>query len=209
MRWDSTVRRGRTDSMSEGGRCCPSSLGPRSGRTGSTWWNRTGRLIREFHDAVADFVPPADAQWQVVYPQAGDEIIVHHELAPWNLAAGEQQWAFVDWDVAAPGTRLWDLAYAAHGFVPLSADPALRRGDPGARLRTLVDTYGLDESERCELVDLLGQRTRAMYDFLAEQAGKGVEPWAQLWRDGHGEVWRSNTDYIRQNRQMWERSLLV
>jgi hypothetical protein len=23
-------------------------------------------------------------------------------------------WGLIDWDVAAPGTRLWDLAYAAH-----------------------------------------------------------------------------------------------
>jgi hypothetical protein len=26
---------------------------------------------------------------------------------------------FIDWDGAAPGSRLWDLAYAITGFVPL------------------------------------------------------------------------------------------
>ena len=49
-------------------------------------------------------------------------IIAHQDLAPWNLVIGDR-WAFIDWDTAAPGTRLWDLAYAVHGFVPLSADP--------------------------------------------------------------------------------------
>jgi Ser/Thr protein kinase RdoA (MazF antagonist) len=168
-----------------------------------------GRLVRRFHDAVADFTPPPDAEWHVIYPQAGSEIIAHHDLAPWNLIAGDKQWVFIDWDAAAPGTRLWDLAYAAHGFVPLSADPALRRSDAGQRLRALVDGYGLGEPERRELVALLAERTRAMYDFLAVQAARGVAPWDRLWREGHGEVWLSNTGYICEHQRLWERSLLT
>ena len=46
-----------------------------------------GRLIREFHDASAGFVPPADARWQVVIPDPGADLVVHHDLAPWNLIA--------------------------------------------------------------------------------------------------------------------------
>jgi aminoglycoside phosphotransferase (APT) family kinase protein len=75
-----------------------------------------GRMIREFHDAVTGFLPPVSAQWQVLIPADGAEIIAHHDLAPWNLVVGSQRWTFIDWDTAAPGTRLWDLAYAAHGF---------------------------------------------------------------------------------------------
>lgn len=70
-----------------------------------------GRMIRDFHDASACFVPPPDAQWQVVIPDVGADLIVHHDLAPWNLVASETGgWGLIDWDVAAPGTRLWDLA---------------------------------------------------------------------------------------------------
>lgn len=166
------------------------------------------QLIRDFHDAVADFTPPPDARWQALVPAEGLDLIAHHDLAPWNLVVNDTQWAFIDWDVAAPGSRLWDLAYALHGFVPLSADPRWQRHDAGRRLRVFVDAYGLDESQRGELILLLARRTRAMHDFLAEQAANGTQPWARLWQAGHGDAWRADADYIQQNTAWWSRALL-
>lgn len=168
-----------------------------------------GRLIREFHDASAGFVPPVDAQWQVLIPDVGADLIVHHDLAPWNIVAGPAGgWGLIDWDVAAPGTRLWDLAYAAHGFVPLTADPTEARPDPARRLRVLVDAYGLDEDDRRRLVELLAARTRSMYDLLAHGAATATEPWATLWREGHGQTWAGNTEYIDANTATWRAALL-
>src|SRR5262249_60322881 len=44
---------------------------------------RAARLIREFHDAVAGFVAPASAQWQMLIPAHGEpEIHAHHEPGP-------------------------------------------------------------------------------------------------------------------------------
>ena len=111
---------------------------------------RVGRLIRDLHDAIADFRPPADASWEVVIPPDRDDLVCHHDLAPWNLVRGEgDRWVFIDWDGAGPGSRLWDLGYAAHGFVPLHAggDPAV----DGPRLRALADGYRLDQEQRAEL----------------------------------------------------------
>lgn len=65
------------------------------------------------------------------------ELIVHHDAAPWNLIVSRDRWVFIDWDNAGPGSRLWDLAYAAHGFVPLS--PETPAAEAGARLAALAD----------------------------------------------------------------------
>jgi len=154
---------------------------------------RVARLIREFHDAVAGFEPPPGARWQALMPADGDEIIAHHDLAPWNLVIGGSQWAFIDWDTAAPGTRLWDLAYAMHGFVPLSANPCI--------------AY-LTEQQRADIIPLLARRTRAMHDFLARQAARGAQPWARLWREGHGDAWLADTRFIVQHERRWHQALL-
>lgn len=177
---------------------------------------RVGRLIHDLHQAAQGFTPPPDARWQVLIPPDetelvppdGTPLIVHHDLAPWNLVAGDR-WALIDWDAAAPGSRLWDLAYAAHGFVPLSAHPSWQRPDAARRLRVLVDAYGLDEGQRRRLVALLAPRTHAMYDFLAEQSSRGVEPWTRLWREGHGTAWRSDAEYIARHEQVWTEALLA
>ena len=96
-------------------------------------------------------------------------IIAHQDLAPWNLVIGDR-WAFIDWDTAAPGTRLWDLAHAVHGFVPLSADPRWRRPDAARRMRVILDAYGLDQTQRHRLLALLAPRTQSMVDLRRARA---------------------------------------
>ncbi|MEV4442865.1 phosphotransferase [Streptomyces sp. NPDC049577] len=171
---------------------------------------RVARLIRDFHDAVQDFTPPPDAHWQELIPAEGSDIIAHHDLAPWNLViGGGAQWAFIDWDTAGPGSRLWDVAYAMHGFVPLSAHPDRQHPDAADRLRVFADAYGLGEAERRRLVPLLGRRTRSMHDFLRDRAAQGVRPWSALWAAGHGDIWRSDAEYIEQREDLWLRALLA
>jgi hypothetical protein len=165
-----------------------------------------GRVIRDFHDAVADFVPPTGSKWQVLIPADGAETIAHHDLAPWNLVVSERRWAFIDWDTAAPGTRLWDLAYAAQGFAGLSATSATTVA--AGRLKLLVDAYGLDEPQRNALLSLLGPRARSMHDFLAAQAAAGTQPWTRLWLQGHGTAWRLAADHIERHTEDWARALL-
>jgi hypothetical protein len=169
---------------------------------------RAARLIGEFHDAVSGFVPPPGARWQVAIPAEGAcDIIAHHDLAPWNLVTG-RRWAFIDWDGAGPGSRLWDVAYAVHGFVPMSANPAWRRADAAARLRVFAGAYGLTQAQRVELVPMLARRARAMHDFLARQAAAGVQPWLGLWRDGHGDAWRADAAYLAEREAEWLAALL-
>jgi Ser/Thr protein kinase RdoA (MazF antagonist) len=168
--------------------------------------HRIGVLIRRLHDATASFTPPADPGWDVVIPPDRADIVCHNDLAPWNLVRDGCRWVFIDWDGAGPGSRLWDLAYAAHGFVPLSPG-----GDPvvdGSRLRALADGYDLRASQREQLPALIEAHTRGMDELLRASAATGAQPWARLYAEGHADHWGPAADYIAAHLGTWQASLL-
>jgi hypothetical protein len=162
-----------------------------------------GRLIRCLHDASSTFIPPADTVWNVAIAPDKEDLICHHDLAPWNLVRTPTELTFIDWDNAGPGSRLWDLAYAAHGFVPLSPDASISDEVAGQRLAALVEGYGLDAEERGLLVDMLGPRIRSMYELLSSGHETGTQPWIRLWNEGHGTVWLADTAYVDERRSIW------
>lgn len=162
---------------------------------------RVGRLIRGLHEAASTHVPADDAVWAVEIAPDREDLICHHDLAPWNLVCADAGWVFIDWDGAGPGSRLWDLGYAAHGFVPLHAGgtPAI----DGPRLRALVDGYGLPANERKRLPELMERHVRGMYELLVDGHLTGRQPWDRLFDEGHGDHWLGAADYIAANLAFW------
>lgn len=99
-----------------------------------------GRLVREFHDLTAGT------------PLAGDqEVACHNDLSPKNTVyadGGRRAVAFIDWDIAAPGARINDLAFCCWQYSELGqADLALVID----RWRALCRGYG--DTDRSGLVD--------------------------------------------------------
>ena len=155
---------------------------------------RVAQLIRDYHLAAASYVPPPEAEWNADGrdPRGVDELVCHNDLAPWNLITGDQQWAFVDWDLAAPGRRLWDLALAACSFVPLKPDrPADIR-----RYALFCEAYGLQAADQDALLDVVVERTTRMWQILVEQAAH--EPYASLVREGHATFWQRVAQHVQQ-----------
>ena len=46
-----------------------------------------------------------------------------------------------------------------------------------------------------------------MADLLENGARTGVQPWARLHAEGHGEHWTAAADYIERNLGTWRRAL--
>lgn len=153
-----------------------------------------GRMARDLHDATAGFVPSADAAWGTPIPPDGTDLVVHHDLAAWNLVHGAGRAVLIDWDAAGPGTRLWDLAWAAISFADL---------DPSGT-RALADGYGLDEADRRALTALLPRRAGGMADLLRTGGG----PWSGLAAAGHLAVWEAIVDRARAGAAAIEAALL-
>ncbi len=167
---------------------------------------RVGRLLRDLHDASEEYEPPDDAVWNVVVPADRCDLVVHHDAAPWNLVMNPGRWVLIDWDTTAPGSRLWDLAYAAYGFIPLLPDTAPRTA--GRLLASLASGYGLSGDQRVELAALLAPRIWSMHTRLEQGHEDGVEPWARLWSDGHGAVWRADAEYAERHHRPFLAAIL-
>ena len=168
-----------------------------------------GLVIREPHDASESFVSPPDAVWNVLIAPDKEELICHNDLAPWNLVRSSTALTFIDWDGAGPSSRLADLAYAAHGFVPFAPEANMSDETAARRLAALISGYGLDTSDRARLAHMLGPRVRSMYELLRDCHEKGIKPWSRLWLEGHGEVWLAHATYVEERSEVWADALNI
>lgn len=97
--------------------------------------------LREYHAAVADFVPDPHLRWRLGGRWEPGMVIAHNDAGPHNAAWHDGRLAgFFDFDFAGPATRDWDLAYVAWAWVPLY--PSELDDRRVERLRTLVAAYG-------------------------------------------------------------------
>ena len=145
-----------------------------------------GRMVRNYHDAMSTFVDPGNIEWPVmVGVPRSDGTICHNDVAPWNVIFREQALvALIDWDLVAPGTRAWDLAYAAWRFAPLYPDE--RFGSPIERLRRislLLDAYELPASERSGFLSLIRARMYTAYETVEVWGKRGVPGFEKLYRE--------------------------
>lgn len=167
---------------------------------------KVGFMIREIHDAAASYTPAAAAVWETAIPAPSGELVCHNDLAPWNLIIGER-WAFIDWDAAAPSTRLWDLAYAAQAFTLSDTERAPEAA--AADLAAFIDGYDADQAMRESLPRAMQERTAAMLALLEAARATGEEPWASMCVDGHGAHWKAALQYVSVHQAVWSRALLA
>lgn len=163
---------------------------------------QVARWLRCYHDAVADFVPPADAVWREGRTWRPGQIVSHHDAAPYNAVWGDSGLVgFVDWDMAGPTTYDADLAWMAFSWVPLharsvvsaegfSAFPARRE-----RLRTFLDAFGC-EGTVDEVLGLVAPRIRHQVAIMRETAGAGDPDYERMLALGRDRDLESAIDEL-------------
>jgi len=143
-----------------------------------------GRLVRDYHEAVASFDPGGLIGWSVEWSDPdGGPLVCHNDIFPENTVFQDGAViALIDFDMAAPGRPLWDLAIAAEEWTPLHA-PGARLSTPDSldavrRLGLLAGAYGLARERAEELLDVVAEeRARATTNVRA-QAAAGDPVWS-------------------------------
>ena len=163
----------------------------------------TGELLRRFHDAAAGF-DPGPHTWSHPTPAAfRGGGIAHNDPNLDNVVFRDgRAVALIDFDLAAPGSPVWDLATAARLWAPLRSPSDVhdvRRGRGLERLRILVDAYGLDEPARDRLVAALRDAHRWMVDIVREGARNGVPGFVAYWKPDAAERARRTDAWMERN----------
>lgn len=171
-------------------------------------------LLRAYHDAVADFVPHEAQPWAFRYPDpARCEIICHNDFAPYNFIYRHGlPYAIIDFDLAGPGPRLRDVAYAAYWMVPLSFHSDDQRSFAEAdvtngsrRLRLFCDTYGTPVEPA--LFEMIAEVLAFMGNEEAMRQIVGDLKTEQLHREGHLAHWQCEADAFGARRAQIETNL--
>ncbi|GII56077.1 hypothetical protein Pth03_44660 [Planotetraspora thailandica] len=166
------------------------------------------RTIRAMHNATTGFVAPEPDNWQYRTTIPADiDCIGHNDLGPYNVVYdGTRVAAIIDWDFAGPSNRIWDLCYAAHRFVPLSAPRSTKAfgwdpvPDQAARLRLFADAYGRGVTP-AELLDLLIVRLSSIAAYIETKIRLGDPRFDRQRDERHTDAYREDIQYILANRE--------
>lgn len=150
---------------------------------------RIARLVREFHDLTHGTALAGDR-----------DVVCHNDLAPKNTVydAGWTPTAFVDWDLAAPGERVHDVAHVCWQYLGLG--PGVTDVPEAARRIGLVrEAYG--EPELDGLVDtILWWQDRCLRG-IAAGAERGDAAMVRLREQGVLEEVRAAHDWVADHRR--------
>jgi aminoglycoside phosphotransferase (APT) family kinase protein len=153
------------------------------------------RLLRRFHDATAGS------------ELAGEhEVVCHNDPSPCNyvFAAGRPI-AFIDFDHAAPGARMRDIAYAGWLWTLSADDDGPPAAEQARRLRLMAESYGLQDvsglfdavlrRQQENLVETVA-RTRAQNASVVEYA-QAAAAWQRqqlAWLRANAAAFRASLD---------------
>jgi thiamine kinase-like enzyme len=144
-----------------------------------------GRVVRDYHDAVAGFDTSGMTGWSSEWSDpGGGPVVCHNDLFPENVVFRDGVVvALIDFDMAGPGRPLWDLAIAAEEWAPLHA-PGARLSTPDTldavhRLGLLANAYGLPADRADELLTVVAEVKTIATENVRAQAAAGDPVWTQ------------------------------
>lgn len=188
------------------------------------WWAMgdavlasVGRQLRRYHAAAARVPVDRSVAWpaDLADPEGGP-ILCHDDVCIENVVFRDREAvAFIDFDFAAPGRPVWDLAMAARYWVPmLDPDSAAVSGrdhlDPIRRLGVLVDAYDLDTAGRAGFLDVLDETMAVSRAFVARRVERGEPAFVEaLAAHGGWERWDRMQRWLAANRRRFAQGLGV
>ncbi len=164
-------------------------------------------LLGRYHEAARSF-DPTPYRWPTTVPSPYQGALVSHNDPNLDnvVFRDGSAVALIDFDLASPGSPLWDAALAARLWVPLR-DPGEVPGDlasrAGHRLRLFADSYGLTRTQRQGMASAILATHTWCYDIVRAGAEQGRPGYQRYWtpsaqeHDARGRRWlEANLDSL-------------
>jgi tRNA A-37 threonylcarbamoyl transferase component Bud32 len=151
------------------------------------------QMLKDFHNATAG------------NELAGEkEVVCHNDIAPWNtVLENNVPIAFIDFDDAAPGNRIDDLAYFLWTFLELGNNvPA---DVQAVKMQKLCEVYGLVDKHK--LVDAIleqQEKTLAKREMLAKDA---EDQESREFLASRADIIRLEIKWVKANKKILEAAL--
>jgi Phosphotransferase enzyme family len=159
------------------------------------------RLLRRYHQAVAGFDPTPYTWIEPVPPAYVEGIVSHNDPNLDNVVFHDgEAVALIDFDLAGPGSVLWDVATAVRLWAPLRPEPDIadpRRGRALTRMRLFADAYELSGRDRERLVDAVAANHVWCMDYVRRGAETGHEWFRKRWTGGEAELTDRTNAWLR------------
>ena len=139
----------------------------------------TARLLRGLHDAARGFDPHGLPWHDGLADPAGGTLVCHNDVEPSNVVFRDGiAVGLLDFEFAAPGRPVYDLAQLARLCVPIEDDfdqarIGWRPADRPGRLRLVADAYGLDRDGRGELLAAMDDAIDCIEAFVRHHVDAG------------------------------------
>lgn len=164
------------------------------------------QILRQYHDCTVDFVD----SWRVtLQDDESGEVICHNDYAPYNLIYQDGQIVgVIDFDHAAPGTRLWDIAHALYRFVPLSTITQklnLPSMDIKKRIKIAMAGYGPEDTQGA--FEVIYRRVEHLREYTRKMSLSDTENASRIIREGHIESYDEDLAFLLESRE-WIQSCL-
>lgn len=174
------------------------------------------RLLRRFHDATEGSTLITEGRWQLSYADVGQhEVICHNDAALYNVVFQEETpVALIDFDMAGPGPRMWDIAYSLYTSVPLASfapehssgttveyQSNLHAAERRRRIHLFFEAYGIPIPN--ELRQWMIQRLTTLCDTLSNGAADGNAAFQKMVDEGHLAHYESEIRFVTDHFEEW------
>lgn len=178
---------------------------------------KIAKFLRVLHDASVDFVQYAIREkWENPYFNLNQyEVICHNDAALYNFVFQEEvPVSLIDFDMAYPAVRLWDIAYTLYTTVPLTSfspdystnkisNYACERDalDRKRKISLFFQSYGIEIPN--DLSDWIIRRLKAMCDFLMSGVENGNAAITKMVKDGHLAHYEREIEFLKKHYTDW------